>query len=168
MNEPVPAAPQLSLKIWSRDSIETRLAAVRAQGLRVVHCHGVFDVLHPGHVDHLAEARALGDFLVVSVTTDSLVNKGPGRPIHGISLRMKMLASLQSVDAVFESTFLTAVGAIDAVCPDVYAKGPDYRDLESDVTGNIVLEKNAVESHGGTLHITSATNLSSSDMKSVV
>ena len=162
MNEPVPAAPQLSLKIWSRDSIETRLAAVRAQGLRVVHCHGVFDVLHPGHVDHLAEARALGDFLVVSVTTDSLVNKGPGRPIHGISLRMKMLASLQSVDAVFESTFLTAVGAIDAVCPDVYAKGPDYRDLESDVTGNIVLEKNAVESHGGTLHITTAPSLSSS------
>ena len=96
MNNSVPVASQPSSKIWSRDSVGTRLAEIRAQGLRVVHCHGVFDVLHPGHVDHLAEARALGDFLVVSVTTESSVNKGPGRPIHFISLRMKMLASLES------------------------------------------------------------------------
>lgn len=162
MNNSVPVASQLSSKIWSRDSIGTRLAEIRAQGLRIVHCHGVFDVLHPGHVDHLAEARALGDFLVVSVTTDSLVNKGPGRPIHSISLRMKMLASLQSVDAVFESTFVTAVGAIDAVRPDAYVKGPDYKNVESDITGNILLEKNAVENYGGQLHITSAPTLSSS------
>lgn len=152
----------MSSKMWSRDEVPGRLAVVRMNGQRIVHCHGVFDVLHPGHVDHLAEARAFGDFLVVSVTTDSLVNKGPGRPIHGISLRMRMLAALESVDAVFESSSPTAIGAIDAVQPDYFVKGPDYRDLESDITGNIGVERDAVERHGGQLCFTNAPTLSSS------
>lgn len=162
MSETFSVTSSFSSKIWSRDSISTRLSEIRGRGLRIVLCHGVFDVLHPGHVDHLEEARALGDFLIVSVTTDSLVNKGPGRPVHNVSLRMKMLASLQSVDAVIESTLSSAVRVIDEIRPAVYVKGPDYKDQELDVTGNITLEQNAVESHGGTLHITSAPALSSS------
>lgn len=154
----------LSLKIWPRENVGTRLDEIRAQGLKIVQCHGVFDVLHTGHIDHLEEARGLGDFLIVSVTTDSLVNKGPGRPVHGISLRMKMLAALTSVDAVFESTSPTAVGAINTVRPNIFVKGPDYRDLKSDISGNIAIEKNAVESHGGILHITTAPTLSSSQL----
>lgn len=156
------SSSMMSSKMWSRDEVPGKLAVVRSEGQRIVLCHGVFDVLHAGHVDHLAEAKAFGDFLVVSVTTDSLVNKGPGRPIHGISLRSKMLAALESVDAVFESSSPTAIGAIDAVQPDYFVKGPDYRELESDITGNIGLEKDAAERHGGQLCFTNASTLSSS------
>lgn len=152
----------LTSKILTPEKIVGTLENIRAAGSRIVHCHGVFDVLHPGHVDHLEEARAMGDFLIVSVTSDSFVNKGPGRPIHSVSLRLKMLASLESVDAVFESTSPAAVGVISLVRPDVFAKGPDYRDEKSDITGNIQLEREAVERVGGTVCFTSAPALSSS------
>lgn len=156
------SASVMSSKIWSGDEVREKLEGFRAEGKRIVLCHGVFDVLHAGHVDHLAEAKGFGDFLVVSVTTDSLVNKGPGRPIHSISLRMKMLAALESVDAVFESLSRTAVDAIELVRPGWFVKGPDYQETASDITGNIDLEKDAVERHGGRLCFTSAPALSSS------
>lgn len=149
-------------KMWSREGLQERLEVLRSEGKRIVHCHGVFDVLHPGHVDHLAEAKMLGDFLIVSVTSDSFVNKGPGRPIHSISLRMKMLAALESVDAVFESSSSTGTWAIDVIRPDYFVKGPDYREMGADITGNIATEQEAVERHGGRLCFTSSPTLSSS------
>lgn len=149
-------------KLWSGSDIEKNLSLIRSKGLRIVLCHGVFDVLHPGHVDHLSEAKSQGDFLVVSVTTDAFVNKGPGRPFHGIGLRLKMLAALESVDAVFESVFPTAVAAIEIVQPSVFVKGPDYQDTSQDLTGNIEAEIETVVRFGGTVHFTSAPALSSS------
>ena len=155
---------EASSKIWPRDAVSKGIAAVRSQKRVVVHCHGVFDVLHPGHIDHLAEAKTFGDFLIVSVTADSFVNKGPGRPIHDISLRLKMLAALEVVDAVFESASSTAVAAIEAVEPDFFVKGPDYREEHLDITGNILIEKETVEGHGGLVRFTSAPSLSSSSL----
>lgn len=151
-------------KIASMPEVSSRLEAFRQEGLTVAHCHGVFDLLHPGHVDHLEEARRLADVLVVSVTADRFVNKGPGRPIYGIEHRLKMLASLGIVDLVFESTSPSALLAIDHVRPDFFVKGPDYQNLDDDITGNITLERNQVEQNGGSLVFTQAPAMSSSQI----
>ena len=158
------SSSDVSSKIWPKKSVDEKLNPMRADGKRIVHCHGVFDLLHPGHLDHLAEARDLGDFLVVSVTSDSMVNKGPGRPLYPISERMRMLASLEFVDAVFESSEQTAEGAINLVRPVFYVKGPDYKSNKEDETGFILREKEAVERHGGSIRYTEAATQSSSSI----
>lgn len=151
-------------KIVSLPEVPSRVGALRQGDLKVAHCHGVFDVLHPGHVDHLEEARRLADVLIVSVTSDVYVNKGPGRPVYGIKQRLRMLASLGIVDLVFESNSPTALVAIDHVKPDYFVKGPDYQVLEDDMTGNILLERNQVEKNGGSLVFTKAPSMSSSQI----
>src|SRR5579859_1434057 len=122
---------------------------LRETGERLVHCHGVFDLLHPGHVSHLQEAGTLGDRLVVTVTDDRHVNKGPGRPVFPHGLRMTTLAALEAVDYVVLSEHETAIPAIEVIQPDIYAKGREYEDLDADLTGNMAREKEAVERHGG-------------------
>src|SRR5262245_63288502 len=107
-------------------------------GQVVVQAHGTFDLLHIGHVRHLQAARELGDVLVVTVTADRFVNKGPGRPAFTETLRAEMLASLQYVDLVAINPEPDAVGAIAAIKPDVYVKGQDNENAETDVTGKII------------------------------
>ena len=122
---------------------------LRDAGETLVHCHGVFDLLHPGHVSHLQEARALGTRLVVTVTADRHVNKGPGRPVFSDDLRMSTLAALESVDWVIRSDHPTAREVIDVVQPDIYCKGREYEDHDADVTAQISSETATVERHGG-------------------
>jgi rfaE bifunctional protein kinase chain/domain/rfaE bifunctional protein nucleotidyltransferase chain/domain len=152
----------LASKVWPSSEVVAKLTKLRMAGEKIVHCHGVFDVLHPGHLEHLIEAKQLGDFLIVSVTADPYVNKGPGRPVHRLELRLKMLAALEVVDAVVESPSSTALGIIDLVRPDFFVKGMDYSDVDSDVTGNAKLEKDLVEELGGSVHFTSSLLMSSS------
>lgn len=110
----------------------TREAAVdwrRAAGRgRVVFTNGVFDLLHPGHVDVLAAARALGDVLMVGVNTDASVRrlKGPARPVRGERERAYVLAALEAVDAVVLFDEDTPLDLIRALVPDVLVKGGDY------------------------------------------
>ena len=127
---------------------------------KTVLCHGVFDVLHPGHLEHLRAARALGDKLVVSVTADKHVNKGPGRPILSQQQRADMLGALKFVDSVIITDSESAVPAINVIKPAVYAKGWEYK--TRDVAGNLMAEKAAVEAHGGTLAFTDRPAMSSS------
>jgi rfaE bifunctional protein kinase chain/domain/rfaE bifunctional protein nucleotidyltransferase chain/domain len=151
-----------SRKVHELAALADILTPLRADGKKIVHAHGVFDLLHPGHIRHLDEAKTLGDVLVVTVTEDQYVNKGPHRPAFTDALRAESLAALASVDFVAISRWPTAVAAIDAIRPHVYVKGPDYRDAADDPTGAIVLEENAVAAHGGTLHITDDVTFSSS------
>src|SRR5215831_3814173 len=137
---------------------------MRQAGRTVVHAHGTFDLLHVGHVRHLAEAGRLGDLLVVTVTADRFVNKGPGRPAFPENLRAEMLASLQYVDLVAINPEPDAGGAITAIKPDVYVKGQDYEKAEEDVTGKIVAERHAVEAHGGRIHFTHEVMFSSTEL----
>ena len=76
------------------------MAGLRAKGKRVAHCHGVFDLLHVGHVRHFQKARDYGDVLVVTLTQDEFVNKGPNRPAFNQQLRAELLANLECVDYV--------------------------------------------------------------------
>ncbi|MGD0476323.1 MAG: PfkB family carbohydrate kinase [Candidatus Velthaea sp.] len=131
-------------------------------GRRVVLAHGVFDLLHIGHIRHLAEAKAQGDVLVVTLTEDKHVNKGPHRPAFGQDLRAEALSALEPVDYVAISPFANAVEIIESLKPDVYVKGPDYRNASADVSGGIVLEEAAVVRNGGVVHYTDDETFSSS------
>ena len=99
-----------------------------AQSGRVVFTNGVFDLIHPGHVDLLVDARARGDALVVGLNTDASVRrlKGPGRPVRTESDRSYVLAALESVDAVVLFDEDTPLELVVALRPDVIAKGGDY------------------------------------------
>ena len=156
--------PKSELLTFVSPAVAESIAKLKKQGKRVVHCHGVFDLLHPGHVDHLREAKSLGDVLVVSVTSDRFVNKGPGRPIFSVDLRLKMLDALECVDFTFESPGATAEEAIEAVRPDLFVKGPDYGNFDTDITGNIRRELDAVEKAGGQLAFTAGPTMSSSKL----
>lgn len=149
-------------KIHELEALVPLLDEARGQGRRIVLCHGVFDLLHPGHVRHFEEARAQGDLLVVTLTADAFVNKGPGRPAFPDQLRAETVASLRAVDYVALSRHPTAVPALQAICPHVYAKGEDYEQAEKDVTGGILLEQEAVEAGGGRIHFTHGITFSSS------
>ena len=77
---------------------------MQQEGKKIVHCHGVFDLLHVGHIRHLNHAKKIGDVLVVSITSDRFVNKGPNRPAFTQSLRAEALSSLECVDYVLITT----------------------------------------------------------------
>ena len=151
-------------KVGSLENLGTTCAAARAAGRRIVHCHGVFDLLHVGHLRYFQEARALGDVLVVTLTTDRFVNKGPHRPAFPEQLRAEVLAGLECVDFVAINPHPTAVEAIRAIRPDVYVKGPDYADMAKDVTGKIRDEEEAVKSVGGRIAFTTGATFSSTSL----
>lgn len=129
--------------------------------MKTVLVHGCFDILHAGHLKHFQAAKKFGDKLIVSITTDRYVNKGPNRPYFTTKLRAEMVKALGIVDEVVISDSATAVKVIDEIKPDFYVKGPDYRDLTKDPTGEIYNEQKAVESHGGQLVFTEEETWSS-------
>ena len=87
-------------KIKSLQGLAGVLETARSDGKIVVQCHGVFDLLHIGHIRHFEQAKACGDVLVVTITSDDYVNKGPGRPAFNENLRTEAVASLGCVDYV--------------------------------------------------------------------
>ena len=149
-------------KICEPSTLKERLDPLRAAGRRIVHAHGVFDLLHIGHIRHLQEARSFGDILVVTLTEDIHVNKGPHRPAFPESLRAEALAALDAVDFVAISRFPSAVQMLELIQPDVYVKGPDYKHPADDVTGGITREEAAVVAGGGVIRITEDITFSSS------
>jgi D-beta-D-heptose 7-phosphate kinase/D-beta-D-heptose 1-phosphate adenosyltransferase len=115
--------------VVDRERLLREVAAARAQGARIVMTNGCFDVLHPGHVAYLEEARRLGDRLIVAVNDDASVTrlKGDSRPVNPLAARMAVLAGLAAVDWVVPFSGPTPAGLIAEVRPDVLVKGGDYR-----------------------------------------
>lgn len=151
-------------KVVSLEKIAYQAKIARQKGRSVVLAHGCFDLLHLGHVRHLEEAARHGDMLVVTVTADPFVNKGPGRPVFSELLRAQMIAALEHVDLVAVNHAATAVNVIEAVQPTVYVKGPDYVSADKDVTGGIIAERSAVEAGGGRIVFTDDITFSSSEL----
>jgi len=151
-------------KIVDLEELASITASLKKEGKKIVLCHGVFDLLHPGHIRHFEAAKREGDVLVVTVTPDNFVNKGPGRPVFNHFLRAESLAALKTVDYVAINRFPTAVEAIRMIKPDVYAKGSDYKNADDDVTGKITEEQKAVEESGGIIHFTRDITFSSSKL----
>src|SRR5215467_11120748 len=112
-------------KIKTLSQLGEIASEARGRGKRVVLAHGVFDILHIGHKRHLDIGKKQGDVLIVTITTDLLVNKGPGRPIFSEKLRAEMLAGLASVDFVGISSNPGAEYVIDKIRPDIYLKGSE-------------------------------------------
>lgn len=156
------AGMHMSPKIKTVEELAGILDSLRQQGKRIVLCHGVFDLLHVGHLRYFQEARRHGDVLVVTLTTDAHVNRGPHRPAFPENLRAEALAELASVDFVAISRHPTAVEVISRLKPNVYAKGPDYKDAARDITGMIGVEQKAVEAAGGRIVFTGGATFSSS------
>lgn len=133
-------------------------------GLKIVHCHGVFDLFHFGHLAHLKSAKKHGDILVTTITPDQFVNKGPGSPRYSAEQRALMLATLDFVDFVAINKFPTAVEAIHQLKPDFYVKGPEYRDPSMDLTGKIKDEADAVHEVGGQIAFTDDDTISTTEL----
>lgn len=133
-------------KILSRADLLARREEARRQGKTVVQCHGCFDIVHPGHVRHLQHAAREGDFLLVTITADAVMNKGLGRPLFPQELRAENLAALDCVDWVYINPDPTAEKLLDEVRPDIYLKGREY---ESNDDPRFAAERRAVERHGG-------------------
>src|SRR5919206_180539 len=96
-------------KTLTLDALLALRAEARDAGRTVVHCHGCFDIVHPGHIQHLQFAKSLGDVLVVSVSADTHVNKGVNRPLIPDELRAASLAALECVEWVYVNPDPTAV-----------------------------------------------------------
>ena len=151
-----------SPKIKELDELADLTASLN--GKKVVQCHGVFDPLHVGHMRHFEEARKLGDVLVVTVTPDRFVNKGPHRPVFTQDLRVEAIAALSCVDYVAVNQWPTAVEAIHLLKPRFYVKGQDYTDAQQDRTGGITLEEAAVNAVGGEVAFTNEITFSASTL----
>jgi len=121
------------------------VARTRAHGKTIVFTNGVFDILHPGHVRYLRDARALGDLLIVGVNSDRSVkalDKAPDRPINNEHERAEVLSALASVDAVVVFDEDTPHELIKALQPDVLVKGADWGE-------NAIVGRDIVEARGG-------------------
>ena len=153
-----------SRKIIKSESLSDFSEKLRVQGKSIGMCHGVFDLLHPGHFAHFKAAKSSVDVLFVSVTADRFVNKGPGRPLFTDEVRAQTISALEYVDYVFISDNPTAVQSIELIKPNVYFKGSDYINIEDDVTGMIAVEISHVKKYGGEVVFTNEITSSSSKL----
>ena len=151
-------------KIKTINELASILEGLRKEGKKIAHCHGCFDLLHPGHLKHFQAAKKKGDVLVVTLTKDEYVNKGPGRPVFNHHLRAESIAALECVDYVAINEWPTAVETIKMLKPHFYVKGSDYADRDNDLTGKIYEEDEAVKSVGGALHFTDEISFSSTSL----
>ena len=132
------------MPVLTRDEARRFAEIHRTAGRRVAFTNGVFDLLHPGHVRYLQQARALGDVLVVGINTDRSVraNKGPARPITPEAERAEILAALECVDGVTLFDEETPHALIADVQPDVLVKGADW-------AHDAIVGRDIVEARGG-------------------
>tara|TARA_Y100000590_G_scaffold171597_1_gene196252 strand:+ start:2871 stop:4397 length:1527 start_codon:yes stop_codon:yes gene_type:complete len=149
-------------KILSIESLSKKILKLKLRGKKIVLCHGVFDLLHVGHIKHFKEAKSLGDILVVTLTADKYVNKGPNKPFFSDKLRLEAIAALDVVDYVSLNTSATALLSINKIKPNIYCKGPDYKNHLNDVSGQIKNEIKAIKKNKGKIFYTSDITFSSS------
>ncbi|HIA11827.1 MAG TPA: D-glycero-beta-D-manno-heptose 1-phosphate adenylyltransferase [Flavobacteriales bacterium] len=125
----------MNKKIIEIDKLESSIADLKRDGLKIVFTNGCFDILHLGHIDYLSRAASFGDILIIGVNTDESVKrlKGSGRPINDESSRAQLLAALEFVDAVVLFNDKTPIELIKTITPDILAKGGDYK--AEDVVG---------------------------------
>ena len=122
------ARSPLEAKIATLERMTAEAALWRSRGMKVGFTNGCFDILHPGHIAYLTEARAWCDKLIVGLNTDESVRaaKGPGRPVNRLAARAQVLAGLAAVDLITPFADATPIALIAAARPDVLIKGGDY------------------------------------------
>ena len=123
-------------------------------------CHGVFDLLHAGHIEHFNFAKRKVDILVVSITDDKYVNKGPNKPYNNSNKRAKVLSALKDIDFVYINKSPSSIPVLKSLKPKFYFKGKDY--LKKDLTGNLKNEKKELAKNNGKFIHTPTKIMSSS------
>jgi D-beta-D-heptose 7-phosphate kinase/D-beta-D-heptose 1-phosphate adenosyltransferase len=151
-------SPTASRGSCNEEELLARMSVARGKGERIVMTNGCFDILHPGHIDYLEKARALGDRLIVAVNDDDSVRrlKGVSRPVNPLATRMRMLSALASVDWVVSFAEDTPQRLLGKLLPDILVKGGDYREdqvaggAEVKAAGGQVRILNFVDGHSTT------------------
>ena len=133
-------------KIYSLSDLAKILEKKRDSGNKIVMCHGVFDLIHLGHIEHFKKAKQYGDLLVVTTTSDEFINKGPGKPFFSAELRKRVLSNIECIDFVTEIDDTTAIKGIKKMIQNKQA----IYDLRVDKTINKIgsgekLEKYNIE-----------------------
>lgn len=141
-------------KIKPAVQLQEILQGHRHAGKKVVLCHGTFDLFHPGHLKHFEAAKAFGDILVVSITADAFVNRGPGRPVYNQVVRSQFIAGLACVDYVVVDESARPIKLLNRLRPNIFVKGGDYEDQATQKSSLTCEERETVESYGGTMKFT--------------
>jgi rfaE bifunctional protein nucleotidyltransferase chain/domain len=145
--------------ILSLTDLTHAVTAWRQEGASIVLAAGCFDPLHAGHVQHLQEARKLGNVLIVAVTGDQFVGKGPSRPRIKAEHRAEVVAALRDVDAVIVNDDVNTATIIEAIQPHYFVKGSEYA---TNMTPKLREEMDAVLAYGGTVRFGSGRTVLSS------
>ncbi|MFT6747591.1 MAG: rfaE bifunctional protein nucleotidyltransferase chain/domain [Glaciecola sp.] len=126
-------------KVLDTSSIKDTLTSITKEGKSIVFTNGCFDIMHPGHVAYLEEAKKLGDILIIGINSDESIKriKGNSRPINDFFFRSSMLAALESVNYVLKFDENTPLHLIKLIKPAVLVKGDDYS-IENIVGGQFV------------------------------
>ncbi len=135
---------------------------MKKKTLKVGLAHGVFDIVHIGHLEHFRIAKQNCDKLIVSVTADKYVNKGPNRPAFNIKDRVNFLKSIKYIDEVIISNHETALNNIKRVKPNLYFKGLDYNNVNLKAKNDLSKEINVLKKYGGKFFVTKSKLNSSS------
>lgn len=135
------------------------LKKLKKKGKKIGLCHGVFDIVHYGHLQHLINSKNKVDILVVSLTSDKFVKKAPHLPINNQKVRAKFLSHFDFVDFVYINNYVTSENVIRDLKPDFYFKGADYK--KKDITGNLSKEIKILKKNKGKIAISNTPTMSS-------
>jgi rfaE bifunctional protein nucleotidyltransferase chain/domain len=135
------------MKIFELEKLVKKIRCLSKEGKKIVYCHGCFDLIHPGHIKHFQAAKKMGDVLVVTVTPDVYVDKGPSRPVFNQDLRVDSIAALECVDFVAVNKWPTAEKTLQLLRPNIYVKGQEFETFE-DKTGKLQRELEIVKQIG--------------------
>ena len=144
----------MNSKLLKKKQLKLYSIKFKKQKKKIILVHGVFDVIHLGHISHFKEAKSYGDILVVSITPDKFVKKGFNKPYFDELQRAQFLSSLEIIDYVVVNDGKSSTSIINELKPSIYCKGPDYSKKSGDIADNLGAEKNAVEKCGGKLVFT--------------
>ena len=151
-------------KILEINELAKKIQVLKSEGNKIVHCHGCFDLMHPGHIKYFQAAKKMGNILVVTVTRDIYVDKGHDRPVFNQTLRAESIAALECVDYVAINKWPTAEETLRLLRPHIYVKGQEFENLE-DKTGKIQREYKVIQEIGAETRFTHEIVFSSTENK---
>lgn len=151
-------------KIKTPDEMAAICRAAQSEGKTVVHCHGVFDLVHPGHINYFEQAKKIGDIVYVGAIADRFVKKGPGRPRFPEEVRLGWLAALESVDYVVLNEEEGPWSLIRLVRPNFYTKGESERGKLENPESGLSQDKRVLEEVSAELRFTPEVEIHSTDI----
>lgn len=155
---------EINSKIKTIEELSFLVQKLKAEGKKIAWSHGVYDLLHSGHIHHLQEGKKYGDVLVVSITPDKFIKKGEGRPRFNQTERLKFLSALECVDYVCVNNLPDSIDVIKALQPNFYLKGKDVEAKANDPKENLYKEIQLVRNYNGEVRFIESLPIHSTDL----